>query len=617
MLVSATPHEIDPPAAADDLAAARGVPCTFAGLAGVYHAARGDVGVVLCAPWGFEDLTMRKSWRLLAEALAAADYPCLRFDYPGTGNSAGRATDPSSARDWVDAIGTAANLLRDAGGAKKLVFIGQTLGATLAVEAARCRDDVVGLHLIAPVIKGRAHARELAATSKLVADRLGIGLAPNVDEALSVMGFALSAPMVESLRALDLTRIDRLGAREIVVYDQDSRKAITDVLAHFRTLGAHAELEPVEPFHLMVSDATIIQPLPVQADRLASILRAKHPIEVRSQGAAAPLPSVLDENTFREEPIRFGADDGLFGILCTPPEGRADRAVILLNRGLNPHVGWRRVSVDHARGLAAAGIASLRIDVAGLGESPDVGGRPPNPIYSELLVPDVSAAVDALATRGYARIMLAGVCSGAYIALLAADADPRITDILVVNAQRFVWNPKESIEDVIRYGLRSMNDYVGDIRSGGALKKLIRSRKRIVPAMAFLARKKLKNASARIPLRLRSLLLRGSMARRVERMFSSFAARGTRVSLCFSAGDPGLMELSAYFGPNGRDLRHPNVSISIIPDADHNLTTTRASNWMLEHMIDVAGEGRREPQVAARNVRTSAGVDSIRTVEYS
>ena len=354
----------------------------------------------------------------------------------------------------------------------------------------------------------------------------------------------------------------------------------------------------------MVSDATAIQPLPVTPERLVAVLRATTP-EIRPASAPIlpPLATGLAGANFREEPLRFGAGKALFGMLCSPVRAKAEApAVILLNRGLNPHIGWRRVSVDQARGLAAAGITSLRIDVAGLGESRDVPDRPQNFIYSDLLVPDITAAVDALVALGHARIMLAGVCSGAYTALAAAQADPRVTDVVAVNTQRFVWNPQESFDDVIRFGMRSMNDYVGDVRSGSALRKLVRSRKRIAPALIFLAKRNVKNAMARVPLRLRSLVLRGSMAARVDRFFASLGARGTRVSLVYTAGDPGLLELRNYFGPNGRNLPCQTVTVSIIPDADHNLTTTRASAWMLDHMIAVANEAclRSDPRPASR-----------------
>ena len=83
-----------------------GVPCVFKRCSGFYHPAGGTIGVVLCSPWGFEDLSMRKSWRLLAESIALAGFPCIRFDYPGTGDSLGDSLERTALADWIGASAT-------------------------------------------------------------------------------------------------------------------------------------------------------------------------------------------------------------------------------------------------------------------------------------------------------------------------------------------------------------------------------------------------------------------------------------------------------------------------------------------------------------------------------
>ena len=403
-----------------------GMPCAFKGCAGFFHPAGGSTGVVLCSPWGFEDLVMRKSWRLLAEAIAAAGYPCLRFDYPGTGDSLGHSGEIEAVAPWIEAIHDAAEVLRLNSGVRRFVFIGQSLGAMLAVEAARSRSDVVALQLIAPVARGRHYMRELAATATMVAERIGIELEHAPDEGLSVLGFGLSRAMVDSLKTLDLMKVADLGVRDVTIFDSADRKAGAEVSEHLRRSGLAVTLERVEPYHLMVSDATEIQPLPVSRERVVAALRRAAPAAPAAAVDAPRFPDALVTDVFREEPVRFGPADALFGIVTRPLVDRVDApAIVMLNRGLNPHVGWRRVSVDHARALAASGITSLRFDVAGLGESRDEPGRPANLIYSDLLLPDVRAAVDLLVRRGHARIALSGVCSGAFIALSAARRPTR------------------------------------------------------------------------------------------------------------------------------------------------------------------------------------------------
>lgn len=580
-----------------------GIPCAFKGCAGFVHPAGGSTGVVLCSPWGFEDLVMRKSWRLLAEAIAAAGYPCLRFDYPGTGNSLGRSTSVESAAPWIEAIHDAAEVLRLNSGVRRFVFIGQSLGALLAVEAARSRSDVVALQLIAPVARGRHYVRELAATATMVSERIGMKLDLAPDEGLSVVGFALGGAMVEALKTLDLTKIPDLNVRDVTIFDSADRKAGAEVSEHLRRNGLAVTLERVEPYHLMVSDATTIQPLPVSYERVVAALRRAAPAMMGAATRPPRFPDALVTEVFREEPIRFGSEDALFGVVTRPLVERPDApAVVMLNRGLNPHIGWRRVGVDHARALAAAGITSLRFDLAGLGESRDEPGRPANLIYSDLLLPDVHAAVDALARRGHKRIALTGVCSGAYVALTVAAADPRVSDVVVFNPQRFVWDPSEKMEDVVRFGLRSMNDYVGDFKRGGVLRKLVRSRRRLVPAMTFLAKKAARRAIARLPLGLRSSLMPAAMATRVNQLFEDFARRGTRVAMIFTEGDPSVNELAAYYGVGGRNLRHANVSVEIIKGVDHNLTSSSATALMLDRTL--SGLAWNEP---SRDGRRAAG----------
>ena len=70
-------------------------------LFGVYtpaHAAgRPARGVVLCHPWGQEYLHAHRSLRKLGDLLAAAGFDVLRFDYFGTGDSAGDLPEASLA----------------------------------------------------------------------------------------------------------------------------------------------------------------------------------------------------------------------------------------------------------------------------------------------------------------------------------------------------------------------------------------------------------------------------------------------------------------------------------------------------------------------------------------
>lgn len=130
-----------------------------------------------------------------------------------------------------------------------------------------------------------------------------------------------------------------------------------------------------------------------------------------------------------ERAISFGESGALFGILTAPDVPDPQRpAVLIPNTGVVHRVGPGRMHVELARALAAAGVVSLRIDGAGLGDSEQVPGRNPD------AAPDLCAAMDALDARNIARgHVLIGGHNGAHEAHLAARIDPRVIGAVFID----------------------------------------------------------------------------------------------------------------------------------------------------------------------------------------
>ena len=109
-------------------------------------------------------------------------------------------------------------------------------------------------------------------------------------------------------------------------------------------------------------------------------------------------------------------------MLCRPEKHTSETAVIIGNTGHRPHYGIARFGTEFARQLASAGIASLRIDFAGLGDS--IGPNGKENVLSHMLetdrTGDFSAAIDALEQLGYRSFIAHGLCAGAYHAFHAA-----------------------------------------------------------------------------------------------------------------------------------------------------------------------------------------------------
>ena len=115
-------------------------------LFGFYHPAAtvSRTAVLLCAPFGVEQIRCHRLYRQLAQGLADSGLPVLRFDYFGTGDSAGDSQSFDWTRCLADVV-TAAGELRTKHGGVRLLAFGTRLGANAAMAAAQAArlDGVV------------------------------------------------------------------------------------------------------------------------------------------------------------------------------------------------------------------------------------------------------------------------------------------------------------------------------------------------------------------------------------------------------------------------------------------------------------------------------------------
>lgn len=128
-----------------------------------HHAPAGSAAgaVVICPPWGPEYQYAHRTLRSLAKRLSDRGFHVLRFDYTGTGDSAGETTAADLGR-WQDDVDEAVERIRSLSGLPHADLIGLRLGAVAALRAAERRDDVRSLLLWDPVSDGSAWLQELA-----------------------------------------------------------------------------------------------------------------------------------------------------------------------------------------------------------------------------------------------------------------------------------------------------------------------------------------------------------------------------------------------------------------------------------------------------------------------
>lgn len=195
-------------------------------LFGIYHPPRRartrPVTVVLCNPLGNEYVGAYRTMRILADALAESGASVLRFDYFGTGDSAG-ASSEASVPQWLEDVNAAVDEAKGTAGAERAALVGIRLGATLAAMAAETRSDVDRIVLWEPVLCGREHvAQHLARHDRWL--KLGkCRAADSTDE--EALGFPLTRALQQQLEQIDLLQSTPTGIREaLLLFHSDERR---------------------------------------------------------------------------------------------------------------------------------------------------------------------------------------------------------------------------------------------------------------------------------------------------------------------------------------------------------------------------------------------------------
>ncbi len=571
---------------------AAGGPCF-----GWFHAAAArarGIGVVLCRPLGYEAMCSYRSYTRLADLLAQAGFDVLRFDYHGTGDSAGGDADPCRVAAWTASITAAAEQLKCMAGVSRLALFGVRLGATLAVHAAAQLGGVESLVLWAPCPTGRAFVRELRAAGASRPDgaaQPAAGAAPT--GGIEALGYLYTAETVRDLQSLDCQKLETAPARRVLVVGRDDLPGEGPLPGRYRAMGmdttyallpgySHMMTAPHETY---VGEST----LAVIGDWLAAGADTTEPLGATST-AAVTCSDGYELDGVRERPLAFGAGGSLFGILAEPRDGwaqerRRETAVLMLNVGGNYRIGPNRLHVKIGRFLAAAGYRTLRFDLAGIGDS--AGGAPfdGRKLYARDAAPDVQAAIDALAARGCRQFWLVGICSGSFVAFQTALADRRVTGQILMNSRLLEWcedwQEAGPWRDFLQSGYKSTDFYRRALLDPQVYRRMLRGEidvRGIARRIRSLLHAHLKRA-------LGGLLRQAPNPESVLAKFKRLSARGTDTLLIVSAVDDGRDYLEFHLGARGSRMRgHPNFRMLVIEGSDHTFSSAASQQTLLATM---------------------------------
>jgi pimeloyl-ACP methyl ester carboxylesterase len=560
------------------------------------------LGVVICSPFGYEAICAHRSIRHLAERSAAAGMPALRFDYDGTGNSAGDDFEPGRLGAWVASVREAIKALRELTGIEKVALIGLRLGATLAALAAEGGTEIAALIAIAPAISAKSYLRELRML-QLATDAKRGSTRSNSDSWLETCGFLVSAETQKSLSDIDLSRRTALSVPQVFILERAGFHGGERWAQQLRNHGIELERQEFQGYAEMMLDShdSVVPEAMIQTvtDWLSRVMVNISP---HSSPAAATQPfddPCLIEPDVTEHAARFGADQRLFGIVSAPKAAAKAgnrKGILLLNAGAVHHVGPNRMYVGLARRWAKLGHVVLRFDLSGIGDSPASPGMPENVVYSPAALDDIKAASEYLSNSwGATELHAVGVCAGAYHAFKAAVAQLPLTGVVLINPLVFYWRDGMSLKypehriaaDIMRYQTNAFRlaSWIKLLRGEVHLGELFQVLARRTAGLAF------------EPLRAIGHILRIPMHKDLGADLGRVADQGVGLQFVFAEQEPGIELVRNKGGYAARRLRSKGrLNIHVIPDADHTFTDRAPREALMAFLAEkLDGPARSNP----------------------
>ena len=209
-----------------------------------------SLAVLLCNPFGQEAIRTHRLFRVLAIRLAKAGIHVLRFDYFGTGDSAGD-DDQADLQGWCADIQMAHEELVRLSGSAKVTWVASRLGVVAAIQALG-QSARSAQHLVVwdPVVEAPAYVQllrrkhvEALETSYSVPDptwRTKLAKDPEAfnDEAI---GFAISPTLRKQLSTLHSAQLSIPTAVEATVIADPEDRAVAAWIGAQQTSGVRLQ----------------------------------------------------------------------------------------------------------------------------------------------------------------------------------------------------------------------------------------------------------------------------------------------------------------------------------------------------------------------------------------
>jgi pimeloyl-ACP methyl ester carboxylesterase len=244
--------------------------------------------------------------------------------------------------------------------------------------------------------------------------------------------------------------------------------------------------------------------------------------------------------------------------------------------------------VRFARRLARQGIASLRVDLGGLGDSePSADAVSLDALYAQEGADDAACAARWLTARGHRGAVVLGICAGAFVGLHAASREPAVIGAVLVNLQKFTWQnicDETGKPTVAVASFGSTRAYLRSMCEPRKWLRFVRGETGGWPVARVLAQRFAHRAGATFAFWIERMSGLRLASNETQRLFATLDARGVSTGLMWGVLDEGVEELERYFGAQGRRMRrYARISMAFCKHTDHAILSARAQENVMSY----------------------------------
>jgi alpha-beta hydrolase superfamily lysophospholipase len=465
-----------------------------------------------------------------------------------------------------------------------VTLVGLRAGALLALQAAAATGGVERLVLWSPFASGRAYVRELKAFAGLSQE--DDGREDEDDPAINAAGFTVTRETVAALEKWTLDAVTTTPAPHVLLVDRDDRPVDPMLGARLETLGSRitrirapgtAEML-APPHHSKVPAHALEQIITWFGDRRVSPAPSAAHQTARKDDEAAAV--VWDD--YREQSVRFGPGDRLFGVLGSPAHAtRVAPAIVLLTTGVGHHVGPHRLYVPLAREWAARGHLVLRFDLGGVGDSAPPAGADANVAYPGHMLDDAQEAIAFVRRESPAsRVIVMGLCSGGWLAFRAARDGLAVDAIVSINPPMYLRD--EGAGTPWRTERQEIERYQQSMRDPAKWAKALRGDASYAAFTRVAASALGRQVAARF-----SGVLGDGLPDGLAKDLGMIADRGIKSLFVFSRGDDGLEYFRLHAPPAlRRAVVRDLIQHVVVDGAGHSFRPRAAQRALRELLID-------------------------------